>query len=186
MSAACNSDRTARTNRGRVDQMSDDLKASSGVLRTIQQKLADMKVADAMAQRHQETYIRYVVLANAGGIAACLSASGKMGGEKVGTLSSASLIGPLALYLVGVVTGAVIFSLLSKQATLQIEELSQEVTELLRGPGRIVPTPPKIFSNIERKGARNSDYGINVLGLVSQISFVIGSIWGLALISMSR
>lgn len=163
--------------------MSDEPKPIPHALRSVQQKLADMKESDAKAQRHQETYIRYVVLANAGGVAACLSALGIVTSGKVGTLSPSALVGPLAVYLIGLATGAIIFSLLSKQSTLQIEKLSDEVTALLRGTGQIVPTPPKIFSSIERKGAQISDRAVNALGLISQFSFVVGSIWGLALIA---
>ena len=47
-----------------------------------QQALADAKSAEAIALRLEDAYIRYIVLANTGGMAACLSLANGLLGEK--------------------------------------------------------------------------------------------------------
>jgi hypothetical protein len=150
------------------------------VMTALQQKIAEMKSADAVAQRLKESYIRYVVLANAGGLAACGTLIGGKG------VALAGILGPVICFLVGLVAGGLIVSLMGKQATHRAEQLGQEVIKMLQDTGQMVATPKPVFSAIERKGLPIIEGTINVLGLVSQFAFVGGAAWGLALIGIAH
>ena len=70
--------------------------------------------ADTIAQRLEEAYVKYIVLANAGGIVACLGIEGALVGGKgnaAQSISFAAVAGPMWLFLIGLISGGLIVSL---------------------------------------------------------------------------
>jgi hypothetical protein len=152
-----------------------------------QQALADAKSAEAIALRLEDAYIRYIVLANTGGMAACLSlANGLLGEKTLPAITFHSLTWPMWLFLAGLISGALIVSLRRAQATHTAEKRAHDVIKILREAGRIAPTPLTVFSAIERKALPALTLAINVLGLLSQFSFFAGAVWGLIEIGTIR
>ena len=146
----------------------------------IQQALDDAKVAEAIAFKFENSYIRYIVLANAGGMAACLSfANGLLGNRASSAITLHSLIWPMWLFLGGLVSGALIVSLRRVQSIHMAEKRAREALKIMKDAGHIVPNPPQVFSAIERKGLPALNFAINALGIISQFAFLIGAAWGL-------
>jgi len=146
----------------------------------IQQALGDARAAEAVALRFEDSYIRYIVLANAGGMAACLSfANGLLGSKASSTITLHALIGPMWLFLAGLISGALIVSLRRAQSTHTAEKRAREALKILKDAGHIVPNPPQVFSAIERKGLPALNIAINALGIIGQFAFLIGAVWGL-------
>ncbi len=150
----------------------------------IQQALGDARAAEAIALRFEDSYIRYIVLANAGGLAACLSfANGLLGNKASSGIALHSLIWPMWLFLAGLVCGALMVSLRRAQSTHMAEKRAREALKVMKDAGHIVPNPPQAFSAIERKGLPALNFAINALGIISQFTFLIGAAWGLIKIS---
>lgn len=139
------------------------------------------KALDATAQRLEEAYIRYVVLANAGGIAACLGIADALVNRKgASAISLSSLAGPMWLFLMGIISGGLVVALLARRARHENDEQNQTILRLLCEAGHEAPHLPPAFSRIERKGLPHLTWAINFLGIVSQFCFAIGAIWGMA------
>jgi hypothetical protein len=142
--------------------------------------------ADKVAQRLEETTVKYIVLANAGGIVACLGIEGALVGGKAGSAPSipfSAVAGPMWFFLAGLMFGGLIVSLQRARAVATSEQQGRDALRILRETGRIVPSVESAFSPMERKGVPHITLAINVLGIISQFSFVIGAIWGLVRIS---
>lgn len=149
-------------------------------VRAIQQALAEANEAQAVTLRFEDAYIRYIVLANAGGLAACLSfANGLLGHKAASTITLHALIWPMWIFLVGLISGAFIVTLRRAQSTDMAEKRARDAIKIMQDAGHIVPNPPPVFSAIERKGLPSLNLAINVFGGISQVAFVIGAIWGL-------
>ena len=149
-------------------------------VRAIQQALAEANEAQAVALRFEDAYIRYIVLANAGGLAACLSfANGLLGTKATSAITLHALLGPMWFFLVGLIFGAFIVTLRRAQSTDMAEKRARDALKIMQDAGHIVPNPPPVFSAIERKGLPALNLAINVCGVISQAAFVIGAIWGL-------
>lgn len=149
-------------------------------VRAIQQALADANEAQAVALRFEGAYIRYIVLANAGGLTACLSfANGLLDHKAASTITLHTLIWPMWIFLVGLSSGAFIVTLRRAQSTHMAEKRARDAIKIMQDAGHIVPNPPPVFSAIERKGLPMLNLAINIFGVISQVAFVIGAIWGL-------
>lgn len=151
----------------------------------IRQAIQNAIAADKIAQQLKEAYIKYIILANAGGIVACLGIEGALVGK-----SSAAPIIPFSavacsmwLFLCGLICGGVIVSLERARAVDFSEQQGREALRLIRETGRIVPAVESAFSPIERKGLKHLTLAINVLGVISQLLFLAGAILGLIRIS---
>lgn len=150
----------------------------------VQQMIADFRSSDAASQRFKEMYIRFLVLANAGGIAACLSIAGSIAGKGASqTISLAAAVGPLSMFLLGVISAGLIVSLMYKSALFNADQHAQKLAGLLQEAGLIVAKPKSVFMPIELKGVLIVDHVIMGLSVVSPMAFVTGSIWGLILIA---
>ncbi|MCA7118339.1 MAG: hypothetical protein LGL72_02775 [Acidibrevibacterium sp.] len=147
----------------------------------IRQAIAEARTADATAQRLEESYVRLLVLANAGGLIACLGIADALAGGKAsaGALSFAALTVPMWFFLVGLVCGGIIVSLQRVRAVRDSEKHGRGALQVLKDMGLIVPTPPSAFSRAELKGLPHLTMAINVLGIASPACFLIGAIWGL-------
>jgi hypothetical protein len=147
---------------------------------TIQQALDDAKVSEAVALRFEDAYIRYIVLANAGGMTACLSfANGFLGEKASSTITLHALIWPMWLFLAGLISGALVMTLRRAQATHMAEKQARNAIKIMQDAGHIVPNPPPVFSAIERKGLPALNLAINTLGVAGQLAFFAGAVWGL-------
>ena len=153
----------------------------------VQQMIADIRASDQTSQRFKEMYIRFLVLANAGGIAACLSMAGSIAGKgQSEAIALKAAVGPLAIFLIGVMSAGLIVSLMYKAALHETEQRAMKLAGFLQEAGLIVATPKTVFMPIELKGVLIVDRAIMILGVVSPIAFVIGSIWGLMLIAYAH
>jgi len=165
--------------------MSDSELLNQQRLFLIRQAIQNAISADKIAQQLKETYIKYIILANAGGIVACLGIEGALVGK-----SSAAPIIPFSavacsmwLFLWGLICGGLVVSLERARAVDFSEQQGREALRIIRETGRIVPAVESAFSPIERKGLKHLPIAINSLGLISQLFFFIGAIWGLVRIS---
>jgi uncharacterized membrane protein len=147
----------------------------------IGQALADAKVAAATEQRLEEAYIRYIILANAGGIVACLGIADALVNRASSSIPLSPI--PMWLFLIGLISGGVIVSLQRAQARHLAEQNVLKVVTLRKAKGDTVPTLPPLFSDIERKGLRYLTRVIIGLGLIGQFCFCIGAVWGLVEVS---
>lgn len=146
----------------------------------IRQALTDARAAEAEGSRLQEAYIRYIVLANAGGIAACLGAANAILAAK-GPISFVDH--PLGCFLTGMISGGLLSSIRSKQAQKLADERARTAHSLIKRAGHQMPDPPPSFSKLEERGLAVANLAVVVLGLVGQFAFIAGAIWGLVLIS---
>jgi hypothetical protein len=137
------------------------------------------KTEDANAQRLIEESVRYIILANAGGIAACLTLAGGLLKDKAATIPISDVTGPMWLFLIGMIVGGLVVSLLRAQAQDFAEKHAANATAIIRNTGRTVSETESAFSAIERKGLPHVTLGIKVLALVGQLTFVAGAAWGL-------
>jgi hypothetical protein len=142
--------------------------------------------ADQIAQRLKEAYVKYIILANAGGIVACLGIEGALVGSKANDappIPFSAVSWPMRLFLLGLICGGLVVTLERARAIDASEQQGREALRIMRDTGSIVPTVESTFSAIERKSLPHIILAINILGIISQVSFFIGSIWGLARIS---
>jgi len=150
-------------------------------LNNIAQALADARASNVRAVNLEDTYIRYVILANAGGIAACLGIAdaivGKQGRVLIPAISE--IICPLWLFFFGLIAGGVMVSLRAAQATHQTEQNAERAKTLLASFGQNIPPHEGIFSKIEEKAIPYLNYAINAFGIISQFCFFIGGFWGI-------
>ena len=138
------------------------------------------KGLDSTAQRLEEAYIRYLVLANAGGIAASLGIADALVSRRGGAaISLSSLAGPMWLFLAGIISGGLVVALLARRARHESDMQNQRLLQLTREVGYDVPDLPPLFNWIERKGLSYLTQAINFLGIISQFCFAIGAVWGL-------
>jgi hypothetical protein len=147
----------------------------------IRQAIAEARTADATAQRLEESYVRLLVLANAGGLVACLGIADALVGGKgpSAALSFSALVGPMWFFLFGLIFGGIVVSLQRARAVRDSEEHGRQALQVLKDMGLIVPTPSPAFSRVELKGLRHLTTAINVLGIASPACFFVGAIWGL-------
>ena len=147
----------------------------------IRQAIGEARTADATAQRLEESYVRLLVLANAGGLIACLGIADALAGGKAppGTLSFTALAGPMWFFLFGLICGGIIVSLQRARAVRDSEKHGRRALQVLKDMGLIVPTPPSTFYRAELKGLPHLTTAINVLGIASPACFLVGAIWGL-------
>ncbi len=147
----------------------------------VRQAIQNALAADQIAQRLKETYVKYIILANAGGIVACLGIEGALVGRSNGepTIPFSAVAWPMRLFLLGLICGGLVVMLERARAIESSEQQGREALRIIRETGRIVPTVESAFSSIERKGLKHLVFATNVLGVIGQISFVVGAIWGL-------
>ena len=147
----------------------------------IGQAIAEARAADAIAQRLTESYVRLLILANAGGLLACLGIADALAGGKglPGALSFAALTGPMWFFLFGLIFGSLIVSMMKARAVRDSEEHGRQALQVLKDASVVVPTPPPVFSRVERKGLPHLNRAIDVLGIASPACFLVGAIWGL-------
>ena len=150
----------------------------------VRQAIAEARAADATAQRLTESYVRLLVLANAGGMIACLGIADALAGGKgsPAALSFAALAGPMWLFFFGLISGGLTVSIQRASAVRDSEQHGRRALQALRDMGLIVPTPPSAFSRPELKALPHLTTAINVLGIASSACFFFGAIWGLRLI----
>jgi hypothetical protein len=152
----------------------------------VRQAVQNALAADKIAERLKEAYVKYIILANAGGIVACLGIEGALVGGRGNAAASipiSAVAGPMWCFLAGVICGGLVVTLERARAIHQSEQHGRTALEILRDTGRIVPTVKSTFSAIERKGLPHLARAIDVLGVISQLSFIFGAIWGLIRIS---
>ena len=151
----------------------------------VRQAIQNALAADKIAQRLKETYVKYIVLANAGGIAACLAIEGALVGKgnSAPVIPFSAVAWPMRLFLLGLICGGLVVSLERARAIDFSEQQRREALRILRETGRVVPTVESTFSSIERKGLKHLRRAIDILGVIGQLSFFIGAIWGLARIA---
>lgn len=82
-------------------------------------------------------------------------------------------------FFIGLISGALIVSLRRVQASHMAEKRAREALKIMKDGGHIIPSPPEVFSAIERKGLPVVNVAINAFGIASQLAFLIGAIWGL-------
>ncbi|WP_174502016.1 hypothetical protein [Acidiphilium sp. C61] len=147
----------------------------------IRQAIADARTADATAQRLTEGYVHLLILANAGGLVACLGIADALAGgrDSSSLISYAALTGPMWFFLFGLIFGSLIVSMMRVRAVRDSEEHGQRALQALKDAGVIVPTLPSVFSRVERKGLPHLNRAINVLGIASPACFLVGAVWGL-------
>lgn len=147
----------------------------------IRHAIAEARAADATAQRLAESYVRLLILANAGGLLACFGIADALVGGKgsPGALSFAALTGPMWFFLFGLIFGSLTVSIMRARAVRDSEEHGRQALQVLKDTGVIVPTPPSAFSRVERKGLPHLNRAIDVLGIASPACFLVGAIWGL-------
>ena len=147
----------------------------------IRQAITEARAADATAQRLEESYVRLLVLANAGGLIACLGIADALAGSKgsPAALSFAALTGPMWFFLFGLIFGGIVVSLQRARAVRDSEQHGRRALQVLKDTGLIVPTPPSAFSRAELKGLPHLTTAINILGIASPGCFLVGAIWGL-------
>ncbi|WP_158812557.1 hypothetical protein [Methylocapsa sp. S129] len=147
----------------------------------VRQAIADARAADAKAERLEESYVRLLVLGNAGGLIACFGIADALAGNKesAGTFSLAALTGPMWLFFIGLIFGGLIVSIQQKRAVRESEEHGQKALQAIKDIGLIVPRVPPTFSPIELKAVPHLTTAINILGILSQAFFFLGAVWGL-------
>lgn len=166
--------------------MSDSDPLNQRKLFLVRQAIQNALAADKIAQRMKETYVKYIVLANAGGIVACLGIEGALVGSKASTappIPFSAVAWPMRLFLLGLICGGLVVTLERARAIDFSEQQGREALRIIRDTGRIVPTVESAFSPIERKGLPHIARAIDVLAIIGQFSFGIGAIWGLVRIS---
>jgi hypothetical protein len=149
----------------------------------IRQALDDARAAYAVSRRLQETFIRYIVLANTGGIAACLGVANALVGAKV---PPSPVLWPMGLFVAGLVCGGGIVSIQSKLETRQAEQRAHDAIDLLKQAGHEVPPQAPVFSPLLMRGLKIANVSVNVLGILGQGFFVAGAIWGMHLLATVR
>jgi hypothetical protein len=144
----------------------------------IRQAIAEARAADATAQRLEESYVRLLVLANAGGLIACLGIADALAGRKgsPATLSFAALAGLMWFFLFGLIFGGIIVSFQRARAVQASEKHGRGALQVIKDMGLIVPTPPSAFSRTELKGLPHLTTAISI---ASPTGFLVGAIWGL-------
>src|SRR5487761_560505 len=100
----------------------------------IRQAIAEARAAEATAQRLEESYVRLLVLANAGGLLACLGIADALVGGKgsAKALSFAALTGPMWFFLGGLISGGLIVSLQTARAARDSEKHGREALQVLK------------------------------------------------------
>lgn len=148
---------------------------------TFRHEIAEARAADATAQRLTESYVRLFVLANAGGMLACLGIADALAGGKgsPGALSFAALTGPMWFFLFGLIFGGLTVSVMRARAVRDSVQHGERALQAIRHMSLIVPTVPSPFSHPELKALPHLDRAIDVLGIASPACFLIGAIWGL-------
>lgn len=154
----------------------------------IRQAIGEARVADATAQRLEESYVRLLVLANAGGLIACLGIADALASGKgsPGALSFTALTEPMWFFLSGLICGGIIVSLQRARAVRDSEKHGRGALQVLKDMGLIVPTPPSAFPRAGLRGLPHLTTAINVLGIASPGCFLIGAIWGLVRIGAAH
>ena len=117
---------------------------------------------------------------------ACLGIEGALVGSKAITappISFSAVAWPMRLFLLGLICGGLVVTLERARAIDFSEQQGREALRIMRETGRIVPTVELAFSGIQRKGLPHVTRAIDILGVISQLSFVVGAIWGLVRIS---
>lgn len=154
----------------------------------IRQAIQNALAADTIAQRLKETYVKYIILANAGGIVACLGIEGALVGKSSAApiIPFSAIAWPMWLFLFGLICDGLVVSLERARAVDFSEQQGREALRLTRETGRIVPTVESVFSPIERKGLKHLTLAINILAVIGQFLFVIGAIWGLVRIASAH
>jgi hypothetical protein len=129
----------------------------------------------------EESYVRLLVLAIAGGLLACLGIADALAGGKgsPAALSFAALTGPMWFFLFGLIFSGIIVSLQRARAARDSEGHGRRALQVLKDMGLIVPSPASAFSRVERRGLPHLTTAINVLGIASPACFLVGAIWGL-------
>lgn len=145
------------------------------------QAIAEARAADATAQRLEESCVRLLILANAGGMIACLGIADALAGGKgsPATLSFAALIGPMWFFFLGLIFGGLTVSLQRGRAVRDSEQHGRRALQVFKDMGLIVPTPPSPFSHPELKALPHLTKAINILAIFSLVCFLVGAVWGL-------
>ena len=149
----------------------------------IRQALEDARAADAASRRMQDTYIRYIAFANAGGIAACLGVANALVGAKV---PPSPVLGPMSLFLLGLVCGGAIVSIQSKMEKERAERCAHDAIAMLKQAGHEVPPQAPVFSPLLMRGLKIANLSVNVSGILGQGFFLAGAIWGMHLLATVR
>lgn len=154
----------------------------------IRQALTEATGLAARAQKLEDTYIQYIMFANAGGIAACLGIADALAGKE--NLSASAIFSgvkiPMWFFLIGLICSGLLLSLQRTQATSSAEQNALKAVNILKELGQIVPTSKPVYSRIERNALPHLNIAINFLGLVSQFCFAVGAVWGLLSMGSAR
>ncbi|MBB2170328.1 hypothetical protein HLH36_18605 [Gluconacetobacter aggeris] len=149
-------------------------------VRAVAQALSDARTLQSRAMSLEDTYIRYVTLANSGGILACLGIADALAGKEGSGVSPAlsNIVGPIAVFFFGLICCGLVTSLRGKLALHYAETEGRRANGILVDLGRGVALPRGAFSPVEEKGLPYLNTAINFLGIGAQIAFVAGGIWG--------
>lgn len=147
----------------------------------VAQALSDARSLQSRATDLEDTYIRYVLFANSGGILACLGIANSLAGKEHRALSLplANVAGPIAIFFVGLIFCGLITSLRGKLALHDAEEAASHANSIMFDLGHGVTLPKGAFSPIEKRGIPYLNRAINILGIFAQLAFLVGGVWGI-------
>jgi hypothetical protein len=143
------------------------------------QTLADARNLHSRGLALEDAYIRYLTLANAGGVVGCLGIADALANKSAVATALSSVVGPIAAFFFGVVFCGLVVSLRGKQALHQAEEHARRANGILADIGHGVVLPRGAFGPLEAKALPHLNRMINALGLLGQLAFLVGGIWGL-------
>lgn len=150
-------------------------------VRAFAQILSDAQKLQSRALSLEDTYIRYVTLANSGGILACLGIANALAGKEGSSVSPAlsSIVGPIAVFFFGLICCGIVTSLRGKLALHDAETQARRANEVLIEFGKGLALPKGAFSPLEMKALPILNLAINLFGIGAQMAFIVGGIWGL-------
>lgn len=176
---------------GTSAMQADDQTPSTGSRTTVDPKdISDSAVGQALSEARalqsralslEDTYIRYVTLANSGGILACLGIADAIAGKEGSGISPAlsNIVGPITVFFAGLICCGVVTSLRGKLAWHHVDEEARRVNAILADRGHDVAVATKGYPPVMAKGLPYLNTAINILGIGAQVAFVMGGVWGL-------
>lgn len=147
----------------------------------IAQELARASALHSRGLALEDAYIRYVILANAGGVVACLGIADALAGKSAIGIAPAlsDVVGPIAVFLSGVIFSGLLVSLRAVQALHEAEEHARRANSIREELGHGVVLPRGAFGSFGAKILPHLNLAINAFGLWGQFAFAVGSILGI-------
>lgn len=148
---------------------------------SVAQAFSDLPALRSRALSLEDTYIRYVTLANSGGILACLGIANALAGKEGSSISPAlsNVVGPITVFFAGLICCGILTSLRGKLAWDQFDKEIRRANAILVDHGYDEAISIEEYPTVMAKGVPHLNVAINILGIGAQLAFIVGGVWGL-------